>query len=252
MINAFSIDLGFTSIITFLLGIVAGVILICLIIAFFMLSSIKKYDKIVSTVEVPEEEIIAIIKNAQENYKVMQKSRDKEIAKNALQVGIKAVTIDIAKKYYPNSKKPLFELTLSETLLLVNYIYKRLDGILQNKIYSMISKKMTVKQVMDLLLFSSKVNQNKIVKFAKRTNAVANKVLFALTVINPLTWIKKGVSLLSSAVIVPKLMYSIINVVGEETYRIYSKNALKSEEEAPIDDKEFDQLLKSIDTMDDK
>ena len=176
------IPFEFSSIIAYLSGIATGFILAGLIYVLLMLLSINKSKKIIeaSVNNISEEDVRIMISQAKDNYKLLKTSEVKEIKENAYKESVLTLVNNIASKCFPNSKKPLQELSIDESLLLAKYVIQRIEEILDKKVVRIV-KKLTVKQIVTLLTTKKKIDNNAIVKEAKKVSKIAK---IGLTIVN--------------------------------------------------------------------
>ena len=134
----------------------------------------------------------------------------------------------IATRFYPESKYPLFELSVEESILLVGYIQKRIDELLDKKVLSLF-KRFKVSQIVSLTQKTSQVMDSKFYEIGMNINGATKVLRKAINAINPAWWFKKVVTDNVTNIILNKLCLVIIAVVGEETYKIYSKTIFNEE-----------------------
>lgn len=244
MLSGFKITISFEVFIAFFFGIIAGVILLILLYAYSVLMSIKDNEKKIEKINnISDEEVITLIHDAKANYLVLRKSPDKEVAAGALKDVISSIIYDIAKKCNPDSKRPLFELTIDEVILLSGYITTRVDQLLSHKGLGIFRRKLKISQILQILEIKQKVDNNAAVKATKKLGApkIINTIWMGINVLNPFFWVKKLVTSVSTNIIMKKIFLLTIDIVGQETYKIYSKSAIT------LKDPEFEKALKELD-----
>ncbi|MGM9857978.1 MAG: hypothetical protein ACI311_01855 [Bacilli bacterium] len=232
------VEINFSSFMAFLWGVLFGAILIVAIYVINVLASLRKSRYIMENriKTIDKNEIDILIKDAQNDFLVKRKEKDPE--KNYLVKIIMGLVTDIAKLYHPKSKKPLAELTFDELILLSHYITDTIDGVLSRPAIK-IFKRMKLSTVLNLM----DMRKAKVVKAAEKMKVgkVAKYASMAFNCINPFYWFKKAVFDTSFALITKKITLVAIAVVGEQTNRVFSKEALYEESG------EIDELLKEID-----
>ena len=134
----------------------------------------------------------------------------------------------IATRFYPDSKYPLLELSVEESIMLVGYIQKRIDELLDKKVLSLF-KRLKVSQIAKITKKTSQVMDSKFYEIGKNINGASKAIRKAINVINPAWWFKKVVTDNVTNIILNKLCLVVIAVVGEETYKIYSKTIFNEE-----------------------
>ncbi len=221
----------------FLTGIIAGALLIVVIYLLIVTSKIHKSSVIITdTSNVKKEEIEEDIRDAQEDFLKVRKIKNEISWDDYLDINITLMK-RIASRFYPESKKPLGELTLQECLLLDEYLVNKLNELL-NTFGLKHFRKMKVNQIISLVNTSKKVTSNKLVK----KGAKAAKILSFINVINPVTWINKGIVEPTINFMIKKILLMLIASVGQETYHIYSKDAFLDE----VSEEEVDNIIKAI------
>ena len=230
-------EFDINSLISFLVGILFGFAVLGLIYSLLVVSSIKSKKYIVKTknAEVTDEEIMEIIGNATMQFK------DKSLkgAKNTVGycwVICSNLTQDISRKFFPKSKRPFAELSVDELLSLAVYISNRVNELLDRPALRMVKK---VKLSTILALGDAKVaiEASDLMKVTKKYKVmqIMNSVKGALNVLNPVYWFKKTIMNSTLDFAVNKLCLAIIEIVGEETYKIYSKRVFNEEKTLDLD-----------------
>ncbi|MGI6781691.1 MAG: hypothetical protein ACOX56_02495 [Acholeplasmataceae bacterium] len=233
--------LNIPTIISFAMGILMGFLLLLLV---YILAVIKGMNKEVKRRKIQESdvdlnEINWLIDESKMRYKNLEKEKKQSSFKNLYEVGTD-LSHNIASKFYPRSKKPLQELTVDEILILTHYISDRIDDLLSARILKMF-RGMTIKQILDLKNTGQKITESKIYKSA--TGAKLGKMWQAVKIVNPFYWIKKGTINQAIKIIIKKIALNSIVIIGEETYKIYSKKIF----ETPVDEElTFDELEEII------
>ncbi|MDD4212659.1 MAG: hypothetical protein PHY42_04610 [Bacilli bacterium] len=234
--------------IPFITGIVFGMILSVLIYVIILMTTIKREQRFITQCEnqVDDETIQKAIQSAQNVY------REEALPLNAGEkiAAIKNISWDlindIAKLHYPDSKYPIYELSIDEILMLNHYITKRIEHIFDRKILRRV-RKLKLSTIVKYLDMKKKIDENKLVKAAQTTtrSKTVQFLFTALNSINPVFWAKK---VFTSAIIpaaTNRIATLIIDIVGEETRRVYSKSAF-------IDDEVNSEMKKTIDILEDQ
>lgn len=229
------------TIISFVLGIAMGFFLLLLL---YILAVIKGMNKEIRKRKIQESdidlnEINWLIDEAKERFKSQEKEKKQSTFKNFYEIGTD-LAHNIASRFYPKSKKPLQELTVDEVLILTHYVSDRIDQLLSAKILKMF-RGMTIKQILDLRNTGQKVTESKIYKTA--TGAKLGKMWQAMKIVNPFYWIKKGTINQAIKIIVKKIALNSIVIVGEETYKIYSKKIFETPADQELDLTELEELI---------
>ncbi|MDY0316369.1 MAG: hypothetical protein RBQ63_01200 [Acholeplasmatales bacterium] len=230
--------------VVFLSGIFFGILFLSLLYIYSVIVSLNRKNKRSkkTTLEIDQLEIQMLIDDAKTVLK------DKEIRKEVglvphLKTTIIDLTTDISKKYYPTSKYPLLELTLDETLKLTHYVSNRVDELMQAKILTMFRNR-TLAQIKSLYDTKTKISDTKVVKVAGdlKTKRIGKTISGALNALNPAYWIKKVTVDKLTDLVIMKICLQVVQIVGEETYKIYSKSVFRTTEE----DFNIDELYEEI------
>lgn len=241
-----AIQFNFSILISFLLGIVLGVIIAVLIYLILVLSTMNKNKKVFKpqVENVDSNEIIELIESAKTQFKDETLRQDTPYVSYAIDISKKMI-YEIAHKFYPKSKRPLFEISIDEAFMLFNYISKRLDELLDHKGLRFL-KKFKISFIVGLYDVKEDLNENDIIKATKKyklKNAF-NAAKNALNIINPVYWIRKYVTSKAINIILKKLCVVMISVAGEETYKIYSKSIYNTVDDI---DTGVDELIDDLD-----
>ncbi len=230
----------------FLAGIIFGLFFFGLLYLYAVVISIKRGEHKIkkNPPYIDEVEIELLIKDAQKEFK--NRSARKEVG---LFPHLKDVSydlaLDIASKYKPKSKYPLLELTMEESLLLTHYIANRIEEFLDKRFISWLFRKRTLAQIKGILDTKTKIEESKIVKAGKKANAVkvGKTVLDVLNIFNGARWLKKVTFDRAIEGILVKIGLVVVAIVGEETYKIYSKKVFQEPKDLETD---IDEIYESI------
>lgn len=217
------INFDLSALLSFILGVVFGFLLLLLIYLYAVILSMNKNLRLrkADETDIDEEEIKLLIEDAQRLFKDKEQRQAVGYAKLLGNIN-KELAVDIAKKFYPRSKYPYLELTLDETLQLNHYITDRLEELLEGKIFSLI-KGWTLAKLVEINDTKTKIEQNKIVKTARKYGKVTSTALKVMNAVNPVYWIRKYTKETVMNIIMVRIGLALIAITGEETYKIYSK-----------------------------
>jgi hypothetical protein len=215
-----------------LAGIAIGFVMCAFIYLVVILVSLKKSEDYIhkAKVEIEDEEIKRVIRSARNLF--YEESSNQTTAQKF--VDLKSISWqlinDIAKMYYPNSEYPIYELSLDELMMLNHYITNRVDSLFKGKILRSF-KKVKISQILRLIDIKKKIDDNKVVKVAKKAKVpgLFKATMTVLNVFNPAYWVKKLMINTTLSVGSNKIAATIIDIVGEETAKIYSKNVFNKE-----------------------
>lgn len=238
----FNID--FTTILSFLIGIVIGAVIICMTYALFVVASLRNKKFIIQTEEdnLTTTEVKEMIAVSQKNFK------DKDLRSDSSRVAhckniCTSLVYGIATRFYPHSRHPLLELSVDEAMMLTVYIENRIEEILNRRGIRLL-KKIKVSTIVEFTQKTNKVMDSKAFKVTKEVNSTVSTIKKIVNVVNPAWWFRKLIIDKTLNIITNKLCLVVIAVVGEETYKIYSKTVFNKEIqlESTVDD-----ILTSID-----
>lgn len=216
---------------SFLVGIGVGFVLFALIYLVIVLTSINKKQHIVKTKakDINEEEIFDLIKESQDLFKDADLKGNEALLTYCKNISFELV-LNIAKKFFPDSKYPLYEISIDELLMLSVYVSERLDNILDHKGLRMF-RRWKVSTIVGLADVKEKIEANSIYKTTKKykVKEVLGATTKVLNIFNPVYWVKKFLKTTALSIVIRKIGIVVIGIVGEETYKIYSKSVFNKE-----------------------
>jgi hypothetical protein len=245
-------DINFISILVFIIGLFFGAFLISLIFALIAVRSISDKKTIVKTEQdtLTDEQVKDMIFKAKETFKDKELRKKKEKAAFTRDI-CKDLAYMIAYSYYPNSRNPLLELSVDELIDLISYIRKRLDEILNKPVIKSL-RKMKVSDIVRISMMSKDIISSKQFKVSVSLAKKTSKVTKVLSAINPLNIFKNYVVGIAINKIIDAICLSLISLVGEETYKIYSKKVLNIDVDINTVDDDINQLYTDLKEIDDK
>ena len=228
-IGIFNID--FSTIISFLLGVVMGFIILLLVYALAVISSIRTKNFIAKTEadDLTTQEVKDMVAQTQKAYK------DKTLRKDLSRINYcyslsRDLAYGIAVRFYPASNHPFLELSINELTMLTGYITSRVDEILNHRGIRML-RKLKISTIVNLSSKTKDIEESKAFQTTKTISENLNKAKYVLDIINPLKWGRKLIVDRIINLIVNQICLVIISIVGEETYKIYSKKVFNKEVE---------------------
>ena len=238
-------DISFLGFINFFIGMITGMIVFTAIYIYFLVrgKNINIEDIKRPNIDVDEEELKGMIIAKQKKFKKNKKLGNQSIAKLTFEMSYELVD-EISKYFFPNSKYPMLELSVSELLDLNHYITNRLDKVLDKPILKN-TKNLQMTKIMKMYDTKKAIDQNKLIKAAKRYK-VGKVVKYggaALNVVNPVYWFRKFVINTSIDVMTRKVCLVVIGIVGEETTNVYSKKLFDKPLKLNVVEKEMLTLL---------
>lgn len=243
------ITFDFGSILLFIIGIFTGFFLMLL---FYLYAVIRGMNKKIikhktEEINIDEEEIKLLINDAKEDYKNKDARKELGTFKHLIEVN-KMLANDIASKFYPSSKYPYLELTIDEVISLSHYITNRVDELFESKILNLF-RKITLRKIIELNDTKKSIEENKLVKSVKKYNVVSavKFTLKTLNLLNPFYWIRTLTVNQVTNIVLSKMGQQIIQITGEETYKIYSKKVFDVEVDLESDlDEIYEELEKEL------
>lgn len=243
--NLFS-KFSYDNLVVLLLGAIIGALIAFFIYITVVLLSFKKEEKKIqvskSTIDL--EKIERFVKSAKNQF--LSESDGKTTNEKIKDVGDISWNLinDIAREYFPKSKYPIYELSIDELLTLNHYITNRVDSLFKGTLVKPF-KKLKLAYVLELLDMKKKIDENKAVKTASKLKTPWKVTWSVLNVFNPVYWVNKLVISTSIIAITNKIGGIIIEVVGDETNKVYSKAVFNVEKTLDIEiEKEIQQLEK--------
>lgn len=234
----------------FLIGILFGFTIFGLLYLYAVLKSLHKgkYLVNVQSYDIDAKEIEMMVKDYQENFK---KNKIKgmgpnitEAVKDSREMGKK-----IAETFYPDSKYPLYEISLDEAIMLATYITKRVDEVLSHRGLRMF-RKIKISQIIKWSTVAKSVEESSIVQADKKykIRKKIKAIMGAINIINPVYWFRKVVVDKSTNIVVRKICILIIGIVGEEMYKVYSKSLFNEEMQINVNPENlFNELREELD-----
>ena len=227
------VNINFSSIIMLVFGIALGILISVVTILVLYSSSLSKASK-KKSIEVDDEKkqlANSYIQACKDEYKEASQDLNMTSKYNLA----KELSIDLANNissiFYPNSKHPIAELSAEELIKLDYYIMARIEKELDKPILRRL-KKLRISAVLNTVDAVKQVNDNKIVKQAKKMKigGIGAVISNALNVFNLGYYGKKlgGVIAMKG---LNSLIDNIFTIIGEEVFKIYSKNIFVSDEE---------------------
>lgn len=143
----------------------------------------------------------------------------------------------IASFYYPESLFPIYELSVNEIIELNEYITKRVDSILDKKILVPF-RKMNIAQILKIVDYKKKLDETKVIKAANKLKVptIFKYTKMALNYANPLYWFNKLVITSTFSIVIDKMALAIIDIVADETNKVYNKSIFNTESKIKTSD----------------
>jgi len=235
---------GWTDIRNFLLGMLTGVVLILLFIALMLVTGRKNKRKIIQSKEKPldERSIDDMIIAKQNELVDTVRYTDNAYFRVAFDLSMELVQ-EIAQHYFPDSKYPMYELSLEELMDLAGYITKRINGLLDTRFLRHF-KNYRISTIVNILNKKKAIDNSKLMKLSRKykISKIYSVGRTVVNVANPIFWFRKLAIKPSVTLVTKEVCKYIIEIFGEETNKVYSKKLF----ELPDDE---EKLEKDIDNM---
>ncbi|MDE6408164.1 MAG: hypothetical protein K2K48_07980 [Anaeroplasmataceae bacterium] len=226
-IGIFNIE--FSTIISFLLGVVMGFIILLLVYALAVISSLRTKNFIAKTEadDLTTQEVKDMVAQTQKSYKDRTLRKDISRVNHCYSLS-RDLAYGIAVRFYPESNHPFLELSINEITMLTGYITSRVDEILNHKGIRML-RKLKISTIVNLSSRTKDIEESKAFQTTKTISQNLSKAKYVLDIINPIKWGRKLIVDRVINFIVDRICLVIISIVGEETYKIYSKKVFNKE-----------------------
>lgn len=215
-----------------LAGVIIGFVICSTIYGILLVASIEQKEKQITTQEnrATDEAFCKMIDDIKHRYVEETEGFAMKDRFEALGTKLFEVVNKTAALYYPDSKYPLYELTIEELILFMHYLSNRIDDVFDKPILRPF-KQMSVSQIMKWLDTKKKIEENKAIKLAKQAKMgkVASTAMTLLKVLNPITWLKKLVVGSTIQFATRKISLLMIDIVADETNKTYSKSIFDKE-----------------------
>lgn len=224
--NLFSkFDLGSLSILLF--GIIIGFVLCMAIYLIIVFSTLKKSSEIepIKLDEIDNIRIKRVIENAKNEFVEVHSTAQAGQKIAAVRSLSWQIIQDIAQIYYPDSAYPVYELSVEEMITLNHYITNRIDELFAGRVLGTF-KSVKISQILRLIELKKKIDENKVVKLANKVKmpTIYKSFMNVLNIFNPVYWVRKMMLTTTLDATTNKIANIILDVVGDETNKVYSRN----------------------------
>lgn len=212
----------------FVLGIVLGLLIAGFFYMLLVLRAIRKTNNLRIPTKTNQHDCYELVQQAKKDYK-KRKRKYAPSGRFMLTRDLgERLAYEIARHHYPESKQPFLEISTYELLETLKYIILRVESILNRKPLNKL-KKLSGVQLLTMFEFKDKVTDNKTLQGAIKVNnsAVVKTAKSVLGVINPTYLVRKTVVNSTINMSVDVLCLVVLNIVGEEVYKLYSKELFK-------------------------
>ena len=241
--------LSYENLLILLSGVVLGFTLCFLIYLLIVVVSFKKEERrvVAPQVKVDDERIQRLIRGAKNEFQ--EEASKASTGQKLLELKNICWNLvhDIAQVYYPESKFPIYELSIEELMTLAHYITDRVDSLFRGPILKPM-KKLRISYILKIIETKRKIDENKAVKTASKLKTPWTAVRTVLNIFNPVYWVRKLMISTTLVAVTNKICGIIIDVVGDETNKVYSKSVFNVERMNNLEiEKELLELEQMID-----
>ncbi|MDC9031809.1 hypothetical protein [Columbia Basin potato purple top phytoplasma] len=205
----------------FFAGLIIGFAIFSLLYLYSVLKNLNKQKNKIKDIKnnkLSNEEMNKLIKEKQKIFQEDIKDNPDDYIPSLLN-NCKNLILETSSIFYPNSPFPYLEITIEEILTLIKYLHDRLENLFDKKIIFYF-RKMTLRQI---FVLKQKLIDKKYLKKYQKTNKILNFASNTLNCFNPFHWAKKFFIKIAFSKILDKIGCTIILIIGEEIYQIYSK-----------------------------
>ncbi len=229
----------------FVLGIITGIILLILSIAFILSRSERKKTKnrLGQTVALDDKVVLDMVESKQDQLDKTVKLTDGGYFKVAVDLSLE-LSEEIARYYFPKSRFPIYELSIQEMLDLNFYITKRVEELMNGKFFKLF-KNYRIATILDILNTRKKINNSKLMQITRKMKLqqIYSATRTVLNYANPIYWFRKLAIKPTTVVVTKEICKYIIAIFGEETNKIYSKAIFKEEDSESDIIQKIDQFI---------
>lgn len=215
------IEIDYKTLLIFILGLIAGLLIFGIAFLIIMLSTRRNKDYVIrSSVNVSADDANALIKSTVEDFRLAIKDKESKIFVITWDMS-KDLMNNMAKLFFPNKKRPLFELSIDELIGLLNTTADNIDKRLDERF---LLKAVKNKRLSTFVLKAEKKTENvSVLKEEKNKSSVLRKMTSVIgDKIKNIgkQFSKKAIELTG---VVPSACELIIHVCGEECYKVFAQ-----------------------------
>jgi len=245
LINLYFMAISWLDIRNFLLGMATGFVLLTLFIALILVTGRRNKRKTFLSKEIPlDEKAVQELILAKQNELIdTVKFTDNAYFRVAFDLSFELMQ-EIAKYYFPDSKYPMYELSIQEILDLNFYITKEIEKLVNGKFIRHF-KNNRLSTIVNILNKKKAIDNSKLMKLSRKYQVSKLYTIgrAALNYANPIFWFRKLAIKPSVTLVTREVCKYIINIFGEETNKVYSKKIFETpEDEAKVETK-IEELL---------
>jgi hypothetical protein len=229
----------------FLLGLGTGFVLLAVFIGLMMISNRKSQSKIIKSKESPllDSTVQSMIESKQNLLTETARIADNAYFRVSAELSMELMT-EIAKYYFPDSKYPIYELSIQELLNLNYYITKRLEKLINGRFIRHF-KNYRISSIVNILNRKKAIDNSKLMKLNRqyKVSKILSVGAAVLNYANPIYWFRKLALKPSTTLVTKEACKLILQIVGEETNNLYSKKMFESPVDEVKIETEFDKMI---------
>ena len=152
----------------FILGMLTGFVLLTLFLGYFLVTGRRNRKKIFLSKETPlaDQTVRAMVEAKQKELVDTVKFTDNAYFRVAIDLSMELMQ-EIAHYYFPESKYPMYELSIQEILDLTEYVTKRIEKIVDGKIIRHF-KNSRISTIVNILEKKKALDNSKLMKLSRK------------------------------------------------------------------------------------
>jgi len=229
----------------FILGMLTGFVLLALFVGILLVTerNTKSKIKMSKMSKLNDTKIQEMIEAKQKQMIETVKMTDNAYFNVAFDLSVELMN-EIAHYYFPESKYPMYELSIQEILDLSKYITDRLQTLINGRVIRRF-KNYRVSTIINLLNKKKAIDNSKLMKLSRKMQV--NKILSVgktvLNYANPIFWFRKFAIKPSTTLLTKEACRFIIQIFGEETNTIYSKKLYETPDDESKLENDYDHIV---------
>jgi len=212
----------------FVLGIVLGLLIAGFFYMLLVLRAIRKSNNLKMPRRTNQNECFDMVQQAKNDYKKRKRKYGPSGRFMLTRDLGERLAYEIARYHFPESRQPFLEISTYEVLESSKYIILRIESILDRKPLNKL-KGLSGVQILSMFELKDRMSDNKALKNVVKVNnsAVMKTAKSVMGVINPTYLIRRTVVNTTINMSVDVLCLVVLNIIGEEVYKLYSKELFK-------------------------
>lgn len=238
------IEIDTKAIFNFLIGVVTGFVLLFL--TFLLIATINRRrrfrKRMLNKLPLEDHEVYELIQMKQEQLIDTVRLTDNAYFSVAFDLSFELLE-EIARHYFPDSRYPIYEISIEELLDLNKYITYRLETLVNGRVLRHF-KNYRISSIVKMLNMKKAIDNSKAMKLSRKLKLqkVYSATRTVLNYANPVYWFRKLAIKPTTEVVTKEVCKYIIAIVGEETNKVYSKSFQEEKSDDDLEEK-FDQIV---------